>query len=93
MYGWGVDLCAETRGVEEALDATARCEEDTAWGPDTTGSSRTDFIRWQGGVVGRWPEVSDLGFATVGTRVRVASAFACFAFDTAKANGAGVGDV
>ena len=56
------------------------------------GSSRMEGARWRGGVTGRWMEGSDTGFDVFDGCDRVASAFACFALETASARGAGVGE-
>jgi len=56
------------------------------------GSSRMESARWRGGVTGRWMDGSDTSFDVVDDCDRVASAFACFALETASAKGAGVGE-
>lgn len=56
------------------------------------GSSRMEGARWWGGVTGRWIDGWDISFGVVDGCDRVASAFACFAFETASARGAGVGE-
>ena len=59
---------------------------------DMAGSSRMEGARWRGGVIGRWMDKSDTSFDVVDGCDRVASAFACFALETASAKGAGVGE-
>jgi len=48
--------------------------------------------RWRGVVIGRWIDGSDTYFGAADGCDRVASAFACFALETASARGAGVGE-
>jgi len=56
------------------------------------GSSRVEGARWRGGVIGRWIDGSDTDIVAADGCDRVASAFACFALETASARGAGVGE-
>jgi hypothetical protein len=94
------DLSAGLLGLWEDLEGFGRRGRETTGlvfdvdrSLDTAGSSRMEGARWRGGVIGRWMEGSDAGSGAFGGWDRAANAFACFAFDTARANGAGIGVV